>query len=294
MSGGGDSLALLLLAHASLPPGSIEAATVDHGLRPQSATEAAFVSEICEGFGIPHETLKVTLAKGNLQGEARRARYGALEEWARRRGLVAIATAHHADDQAETLVMRLNRGSGVAGLAGIRPRGVGPPGGLALVRPLLDWRREELAQIARQAGLDPVEDPSNKDPRFDRARIRQSLAGCDWLSVSGLAQSARHVADAQAALEWASEREWAEQVTTGEQELAYTPCAPRAIRLLVLARILGHFGGSARGGELARLLDCLESGHGGTLGGVVAQLRQGRWQFRRENPRTDRTVPKGG
>jgi tRNA(Ile)-lysidine synthase len=140
VSGGPDSLALLLLAHAAMP-GLVEAATVDHGLRSESADEAAFVAEICGKLGVPHATLKVTVGAGNLQAEARAARYAALAGWMAERGLAALATAHHADDQAETLILRLNRGSGVAGLAGVRARGLVPGTRLPLLRPLLGWRR---------------------------------------------------------------------------------------------------------------------------------------------------------
>jgi tRNA(Ile)-lysidine synthase len=129
VSGGPDSMALLLLAHAALP-GAIEAATVDHGLRAEAAAEAEFVASICASLGVPHVTLGVRLAPGNLQSEARVARYSALADWACERGIGAIATAHHADDQAETLLLRLGRASGVAGLAGVRAVGSAGPNGV--------------------------------------------------------------------------------------------------------------------------------------------------------------------
>jgi tRNA(Ile)-lysidine synthase len=93
-----------------------------------------------------------------------------------REGLDALATAHHADDQAETLLARLNRGSGVAGLAGVRARGIVPGTRLPLIRPLLGWRRADLGEVVAAAGLTPVQDPSNSDDRFDRARIRKALS----------------------------------------------------------------------------------------------------------------------
>ncbi|MEQ1639906.1 MAG: tRNA lysidine(34) synthetase TilS, partial [Novosphingobium sp.] len=197
VSGGPDSLALLLLAHAALP-GRVAAATVDHGLRAESAAEAGFVADVCARLGVPHAILQVELAKGNVQAEARAARYAALAGWIAAAGLAALATAHHADDQAETLLLRLNRGSGVAGLAGVRAKGLIPGTRLPLLRPVLGWRRAELAKLV--AGLDAVQDPSNTDDRFDRARLRKALAGVDWLDASALAQSAAHLADADAAL----------------------------------------------------------------------------------------------
>ncbi|HSJ79209.1 MAG TPA: tRNA lysidine(34) synthetase TilS [Erythrobacter sp.] len=140
VSGGADSLALLLLAHAALP-GRIAVASIDHGLRPEAAGEVALVERIAGERGIPFTALTVTLAAGNLQARAREARYRALADWAKKSGLGAVATAHHTDDQAETLLMRLNRGSGLGGLAGVRARSVIGDGELLLLRPLLGWRK---------------------------------------------------------------------------------------------------------------------------------------------------------
>ena len=249
VSGGPDSIALLLLAHAALP-GQIAAATVDHQLRAKSADEAAMVAALCAALGVPHRTLPVRLAAGNLQAEARTARYIALAEWCAAEGLGALATAHHGDDQAETLLLRLNRASGVSGLAGVRARGRVPGSALPLLRPLLGWRRAELGAVVTGAGIAAVQDPSNADPRFDRARIRLKLADADWLDVSALAASAAHLADADAALDWAAAREWDEAVTRGAMGLTYRPGAPRAVALRVLARIVTELDGEEpRGGE---------------------------------------------
>lgn len=281
VSGGPDSLALLLLAHAAIP-GRFAVATVDHGLRAESAAEAAMVAQVCAKRGIAHHTLAVTIAPGNIQNAARTARYAALGQWAAGRGLGAIATAHHADDQAETLVMRLNRASGLDGLAGVRARGAVPGDApLPLLRPLLGWRRSELGGVVAAAGLDPAQDSSNLDPRFDRVRVRRQLAGCDWLDVAALAQSASHLADAAAALDWAVEREWAERVTIDADAVRYRPQAPRAIGLRVLARAIGLLGGNPRGGEVARLLDR----GSGSLGGVMVRVEAGEWVLRCEPPR---------
>src|SRR3954471_22113406 len=159
VSGGPDSLALLLLAQAAAP-GRVRAATVDHRLRPDSASEAAFVASLCAERRIPHATLPVEVSRGGkgLQAAARKARYAALGGWMRRNGIATLLTAHHADDQAETLLMRLNRGAGLGGLAGIRAAAPFSAGGEGsrLCRPLLGWRREDLARIVRDCGLTPV------------------------------------------------------------------------------------------------------------------------------------------
>jgi tRNA(Ile)-lysidine synthase len=284
VSGGPDSLAMLLLAQAAVP-GGFEVATVDHGLRAESAAEADFVGGLCAGLGIPHTVLSVRVAPGNLQDEARAARYTALASWAMERGLGAIATAHHADDQAETVLMRLNRGSGLAGLAGVRARGTVPGSKLPLIRPLLDWRRDELAAIVARAGVAAVTDPSNSDPRFDRARIRAALAEAEWLDPAAIAQSAAHLAEGEETLAWAFNLEWDLWVEVDDGAVRYTPHAPRALVLRVVERIIAGFGGEPRGGAVARLVEALEAGRPGTLAGVVARVEDDSWLFRPESGR---------
>ena len=279
VSGGPDSLALLLLAHAALP-GRIAAATVDHGLRPESAAEAALVGKICSELEVPHSALRVAVEPGNIQAQARAARYAALAAWMARDGLDALATAHHADDQAETLLARLSRGSGAAGLAGVRARGAVPGTRLALVRPLLGWRRADLAEVVTLAGLTPVQDPSNSDDKFDRARLRKALAGADWLDVPALALSAANLADADAALDWAAQREWSEAVVKGPMGLTYRPTAPRAVALRVLARIVTELDGEApRGSAVARLFDSLLARQPASIGNLVARVMPDGWSF---------------
>jgi len=286
VSGGPDSLALLLLA-AAARPGAIEAATVDHGLRPESTTEAEMVAQLCNQLGVPHQILPVTVAPGNLQDEAREARYTALGGWAQARGIYALATAHHADDQAETMIMRLNRASGLAGLAGIRPLGSWPETGLMLLRPLLGWRKAELAEIVARAGIAAVEDRSNTDPRFDRARVRAALAAAEWIDPAALARSAAHLSEAEDALNWAAFREWDERVFEEDDAITYRPVnAPRAIRLKVLERAVAQMGGrDVRGGALARLADDLARGGKATIGGVMVEVVRGVWRFTPEPPR---------
>jgi tRNA(Ile)-lysidine synthase len=284
VSGGPDSLALLLLAHAAIP-GKFAVATVDHGLRAAAADECRAVARLCDERGLACEIFTVETGAGNLQNAARAARYAALARWAEGQGLGAVATAHHANDQAETLIMRLNRASGLSGLAGVRQRGVVPGSSLPLLRPLLDWRRAELAEIVSRAGLEPAADPSNLDERFDRVRVRAALAEADWLDPAALAQSAAHLAEADEALDWAVEREWAENVSTADGDVRYVPQAPRAIVLRVVVRIIAGFGGEPRGGAVGELVDRLARGQTGNVAGVIAKAEQGAWVFRPEPPR---------
>ncbi|SCW67929.1 tRNA(Ile)-lysidine synthase [Sphingobium faniae] len=196
VSGGPDSMALLRLSARAFP-GRTEAATVDHGLRPESAGEAAMVRGWCAAQGITHVTLHPAAPRtGNLHDWGRAQRYALLEAWRVARGLDWLFTAHHADDQLETMLMRLNRGAGIGGLAGVRPR-MGH-----VLRPLLDMRKSVLQALADAEGLPHVLDPSNADPRFDRARMRAALAEADWLDPQAAARSAAALAEAEQALNW--------------------------------------------------------------------------------------------
>lgn len=241
------------------------------------------VASLCQGLGVPHATLPVQVeTTGNLQASAREARYGALAGWMAARGLDALATAHHVEDQAETLVMRLNRASGLAGLAGIRARGSLPDGSRLVLRPLLAMRREALRGIVEAAGLVPVDDPSNRAERFERVRIRTALARADWLDPVALAASASHLAEAGEALDWAAEGLWDRLVRPVDEGFDYRPEAPRALALRLVAGILGRMGEPPpRGSAIARLHDGLAGGRAMSLGAVVARPGKQVWRFRR-------------
>jgi tRNA(Ile)-lysidine synthase len=271
VSGGPDSLALLLIAHEALP-GLVAVASIDHGLRPEAPGEVALVERIAAERGIPFVPLKVTIGRGNLQAEARAARYAALARWAAEVGLGAVATAHHADDQAETLLMRLNRGSGLAGLAGVRPRADLGGSNIPLLRPLLGWRKAELAEVVAAAGIVPAQDPSNSDPAFDRARLRAQLASADWLDTVQIAASAAHIGEGWQALEWYAEVDWHEMVMRDEGAPGFTYCAnvPRIIAIETILRIIRELGGHVTRSEAARAWDRLWAGENASLGGVLA------------------------
>jgi tRNA(Ile)-lysidine synthase len=291
VSGGPDSLALLLLSSAARP-GRIEAATVDHRLRPESADEARMVASVCDHLDIPHSTLSIEWAAkpdSAVQERARAERYRLLGRWALARGLAAIVTAHHLDDQAETLMMRLNRGSGARGLAGMRGLAVVPGFDLPLVRPLLGWRRSELEEVCKTAGVNPVDDSSNRDEQFERVRIRRGLAEAEWLDPEAIARSAAHLASADSALHWAAEREWQSQVTHSGKAIVYQPAAPTEIRRRTVARCIAALasegqGEVLRGHELDRLVNSLSDGGTATLRGVLCSGGD-KWRFAPAPPR---------
>jgi tRNA(Ile)-lysidine synthase len=292
VSGGPDSIALLLLACAAFP-GAVEASTVDHGLRAASAEEAVMVAAICAQLGCPHATLKVAVARGGagLQGEARRARYAALREWCAERTLPFLATAHHQDDQAETILMRLQRGAGLAGLSAIRPiRAEGP--GLILLRPLLGWTRAELGAIVAEAGLIAVEDPSNRDHRFDRVAMRAFLAETPAFQPARLARSAAALREADEALDWMADRLAEARILAQDGAWRIDPTdLPRALRRRLLARAIAAIRAEnglvplgSGGCDVEGLLATLEAGGSGTRADVMA--RGGRvWRLRLAPPR---------
>lgn len=289
VSGGPDSLALLLLASLARP-GAIHAATVDHGLRAGSRAEALEVAATCADLGISHQLLTVSVGAGaSLQAQAREARYGALVRWAEQCGLAAVLTGHHADDQAETLLMRLARGSGLPGLSGIRPvqfLPTGDGGRLAIVRPLLGWRKAELRGVVDSAGLIAVDDPANRNPRHDRTHARALIASQDWLDPCRLATSAAHLAEAEEALSFAAERWFSERHRMSGDTLILDPAdlPPELQRRLLLLACSALGSAAPRGPDLGRALTTLRSGRSCTLGGL--QLSGGaEWRLAPAAPR---------
>ena len=271
VSGGPDSLALLLLA-AAARPGLIEAATVDHALRAESRAEAQMVASICRKLDVPHAILPADWSEpptANIQAEARTMRYRLLAGWAEELDLPALATAHHADDQAETLLMRLARGAGVRGLGGTRARRQLTEA-VALIRPLLGWRKSELVALVEDAGLDPVDDPGNRDPRHDRSRVRQALEQADWADPARLAASASALRDADEALDWALAPLITARLRRDEDALIIEPFdLPRELRRRLLAAAFAELGAPApRGPDLMRALESLEAGQTVTLSGL--------------------------
>ena len=273
MSGGPDSLGLLRLA---LDDGRrpVRVATVDHGLRDGSAEEAAEVARLCASLGVPHATLSPdeAIPDRNLQANARRARYRALARWAAADGPARVATGHQCDDRAETLAMRLMRGSGLHGLAGVRERQRlewSDAPALTVVRPCLALRRAELAAVARESGWRAVDDPANTDDRHDRARLRKRLPPD---LAPALARSAHALAEASEALAWGEDRAAADALVLAEGRVALSPAGlPPALARALLARAVASLRPGAQpptGPEGDRLLAALTSGGVATLRGL--------------------------
>ncbi len=282
VSGGADSVAMLLLVTAAFP-GSFEVATVDHGLRAESAGEAAFVASLCIARGIPHATLPVIVPHfGNVSSAAREARYAALENWRVERGLDWIATAHHADDQVETLVMRLNRASGLSGLAAIRAVNG------RVVRPLLQWTRAELVAVVADCGIQPIDDPTNRDDRFDRARLRKMLAAGQIFEPGAVARSVAALAEANDALDWVAGAQFARLSKVDDRIDFDASDSPVEIVRRVVLRCIAALDPvvQPRGSVLTRILD-LDIGEKLTVGEVTVALRAARlcYRFSRSTPR---------
>jgi tRNA(Ile)-lysidine synthase len=200
---------------------------------------------------------------------ARAMRYRLLADWAERRGLTAVATAHHADDQAETLLMRLARGAGVAGLGGSRAsRALSER--VSLIRPLLGWRKAELVELVTAAGIEPVDDPANRDPRHDRSRFRQILTSSDWADPARLAVSASAIREANEALDWVLAPLISSRIRRDGAALIFEPFdLPRELKRRLLLAAIGEMGApQPRGAELIRAMEVMEAGGTASLAGL--------------------------
>tara|TARA_B110000908_G_C10224561_1_gene437213 strand:- start:16 stop:1266 length:1251 start_codon:yes stop_codon:yes gene_type:complete len=206
VSGGGDSMALLVLMASFAQKHNIEllAISVDHGLRDEARAEIKLVTDLCGALGLAHhvEYWSSWDGAGNLQSSARTARYELITGWAQSNGISTIVLGHTADDQAETVLMRLARGAGVDGLAAMAPSHLAY--GINWIRPLLWESRETLRNYLRQKDLSWADDPSNENRDFERIRMRDALEVLAPLgiTVQSLSNVAGNMADARNALDW--------------------------------------------------------------------------------------------
>jgi tRNA(Ile)-lysidine synthase len=316
VSGGPDSTALLFLAarwRSSLKKGpKLYAVTIDHGLRPESAAEANAVARLARRLGVPHRVLRWEgrKPKTGLQQAARQARYRLLGRCAATVKARHILTAHTLDDQAETVLIRMTRGSGLSGLCGMTHAAPVPArehAGIVLVRPLLDVPKARLVATLRRAGIEFVDDPSNLDPRFTRARVRQAMPmlAREGLDAHRLALLARRLQRVESALEAAvdaasatlSQMPWSDQasIVFDAKEFARLP-AEVGLRLLGRAIVYCGDGGAMRLGRLEALHEALTRAHAGTftqrarwrrsLAGALVTLSRGKVKIERAPART--------
>jgi tRNA(Ile)-lysidine synthase len=295
VSGGPDSTALLVLAarwakRSKLSP-KLLAVTIDHGLRPDAAREAALVKRLSQRLGVPHRTLRWRGKKPRtgLQEAARNARYELLADVAAREGFAHIVTAHTLDDQAETVLFRLARGSGLFGLAGMAYAAPLPIRGerkLFLIRPLLRVPKARLIATLKAAKIAYSEDPTNRDPRFTRPRLRTLMPALarEGLDARGLARLALRLRRAEATI--------AVAVDAARDALAPPPWPqrgpivfatprfaglPAEVALRLLGEAIAHCGdeGPVELAKLETLYDSLRQAHAKlrrTLAGAMISL----------------------
>ena len=202
VSGGGDSIAMMHMAARMISPEMLHVVSVDHGLRSGAATEIAVVSDQAAQLGLAHHVLHWTWDKtGNLQAAARHGRWQAIARWAKGAGIDAVFLGHTEDDQVETLLMRLARGSGVDGLTAMNQTAMRD--GLQIVRPLLGMTRAHLRAWLKDQNIRWCDDPSNEDRRFDRVRARQMYTQLEALGMTRkrLLQTVDHMQAAHRSLQ---------------------------------------------------------------------------------------------
>lgn len=318
VSGGPDSTALMLLAarwrDALTTKPKLVAVTVDHGLRKESKGEAAAVARLARKLNISHRTVRWNGRKPStgVQEKARAARYRLLGEAAQRAGAAHILTAHTLDDQAETVLIRMSRGSGLTGLGAMTRIAPLPPDGkslVVLVRPLLDITKARLIATLDIAKIPYVDDPSNRNPRFARSRLRGVMGALaeEGLDATRLAQLARRLKRAEGAIEAAVDRAMNE--LTVELSPPGSLCIeasrfadlPAEIALRLLGRAVARAGdeGPVELGKLEALkcaVDRAQTAREGrfrrTLAGAVVTLTDRQLIVERAPPRGRRVLTK--
>jgi tRNA(Ile)-lysidine synthase len=296
VSGGSDSMALAILAHdfARAKAGRVTALTVDHGLRPEAADEAAQTASWCAERGIAHEILRWSgpYPQSGIQEAARAARYRLLEDWCHAHGVLHLLVAHQREDQAETLLMRLLRGSGVEGLAGMAP--VVERSAMRLLRPLLTLSRVRLQATLAAIDQSWIEDPSNSNPAYLRVKLRgqSDLLAKGGFSTERCTDLAARFGRVRVTLEAERARLLARSVILHPAGFAWLDpgpllAAPEELGLAGLAAIITTISGAdypPRRERLERLLRLLPAGLAGgrTLGGCLILPRRGKLLVCRE------------
>ncbi len=322
ISGGPDSVALMWLAarwRRALARGPrLIAVTVDHGLRAEAAREARDVKRLAKSLDLPHQTLRWTgtKPKTGLPAAARAARYRLLVQAARKHGATHVLTAHTRDDQAETLLMRMLRGSGIAGLAAMARES--ERDGVRLARPLLDISKSRLIATLNKAKIGFADDPTNRDTGFTRPRLRaiMPVLAEEGGDARNLARLAARLARANAAVEVLADGAERYLALTGRDtshagfdantfeantfDAKAFAAIPEEIRLRLLKRAIDRVGheGPAELGKVETLLAALDRvvAEGRpklkqTLAGAVIGVIGGRIRVEPAPPRRRRTVP---
>ncbi|HEY8575654.1 MAG TPA: tRNA lysidine(34) synthetase TilS [Devosia sp.] len=299
VSGGADSLGLMLLAQRwaaglALPPRLI-VYSVDHGLRPEAAAEVAMVVDLAARLGLPARALHWTGEKPShgIQEAARLARYGLLGAAMAEDAAEVLLTAHHRQDQAETVLMRLAHGSGLEGLKGMTS--FAEVQGVRVHRPLLGVEPSALRDLVLAAGLQPAEDPTNTDTHYERVRWRQAMPALATLGLdaAALSQFAERAAEADAAIRQMADGCFAEIVRLdgfGAARIDLTPFTglSPAISTRLLGRVLNIVGGRQKPralGQVERLRQSITRGEllkSTTVLGCVVRIKDGAIAVARE------------
>lgn len=305
VSGGGDSVALLCLVadFAKVHNLEVHAISIDHGIRKAAREEIRSVSRLCAELGVPHhvEYWRGWDGKGNLQDQARMARYELMAGWAEQNDVRHIVVGHTANDQAETLMMRLMRGSGVDGLSAMSSRRV--QHGVSWIRPLLSVQRDELRRFLEERGVPWIEDPSNENLRFERVRVRKAMELLEplGLTTETLLQVSENMTMARDALDWQTflaARDCAEVILGSVAfDLQRVLALPREIARRLLVRGLLWVSGAdypPRRDVVMRAITALREGRNMTLEGCQLTHDKGvLWIHREYNAVAELTAEVG-
>ena len=299
VSGGGDSIALMHLAAQHVDAKHLYVITVDHGLRPEAANEIAVVAEQANDLGLHHTVVKWQWdQKGNLQAAARDGRWAAIRNWAAAHNIGNVWLGHTEDDQVETVLMRLARGSGIDGLTAMYP--TSSRDGLRLFRPLLGCSRSDLRDWLKTAGVVWSDDPSNDDPRFDRVRARQMFAQLQGLGLTRkrLLQTVDHMQAAHLTLQTAAQQFAQKHVRQDAGDLIFAADALNLDQADAPRRVMAAgFGWVSsrtyrpRFEQLRSVVEAARKGKTVTLGGcIITPDTDGRVRLSRETAATSETV----
>jgi tRNA(Ile)-lysidine synthase len=300
VSGGPDSLALMVLAARWAKPRSVElfVYSVDHGLRPEARDEAAMVKREAEALGLAARLLRWEGKKPEtgVQEAARYARYRLIGDAMRGDGVDVLLTAHHMDDQAETVLMRMAHGSGIGGIGGMLPFAM-TEYGFAVARPLLGVPKADLEAVVRAAGLTPAHDPSNDSDDYERVRWRRMMPALAEMGLDArrLAKLASRAADASQAIESAADSLIAkytdEPLVDFELPVEAMTHVPPAVGVRVVGRALELIGKARKSRDLSPIESLFERLSSGgalkptTLHGCLIESDGRTISIRREPPR---------